>query len=706
MLNKLTLRDRIFYISSALILLAVVLIWLFVRPEYQRTIVNERTTIDSQLQEYTLRQTDNTISNWLNAVNRLSEDLINNPSETESLSEKAVNYTPGLMRILITDISTNQNIDITRTIYNSVEFNSVKTQWYPSKVDDHINISWMGDSTQTASIFVAKKNLQISEEVFTITVYFNSQSLSNNLTYIPLGGKYEASIVTATSESIFAENSFPFPKELVGEATYSSQKVVSFDNANWYILSSRFETIPFWHIIAVEDSFILEPVHQLIRFAFISAGIILLLMFIFSWYVSVRINNPVQSILTDVEHLGKLDFEHPIKSVSLPEFKTMHNTLEDIRITLKRYKKINVEKLILEEWKNRYMVTYSKDLIGVVGENNKFSFANNQLTHFLESLELNPVECSLNDVIEHKDLIFSRSKASKSYHYPNPFTVMVDQADIEHLHDNGTNYYYVSQQLSILNEDSKVIGSYLIIHDKTEDRLLDIKRNDMINVIVHELKNPISAVVGISKLIIDNKSMDEDEIIMLLKEIYNSGERMNDLVNRFLEIQKLEIGSTGLDFAEVNMLQLVKDVKMISNPLLIDKHLNLKIDVKGNEFNIIASKVFAFDAIQDLVSNAVKYGDPNRTIVIEVASTLSKVTVSVTDYGYGISEEDQKKVFDKFFRIKSNVKAAKEKGTGLGLTYVKEIMVRHKGEIILESNPDIGSKFTLVFPKKRAEINI
>src|SRR5690554_813546 len=155
MFNKFTLRDRIFYISSALILLAVVLLWLFVRPRYQRTIVNERTTIVSQLQEYTLRQTDNTITNWLNAVNRLSEDLINNPSETEALSEKAVNYTPGLMRILITDISTNQNINITRNIYNPVDFNTVKTEWRPSKIDKHISISWMGDSTQTASIFVA-----------------------------------------------------------------------------------------------------------------------------------------------------------------------------------------------------------------------------------------------------------------------------------------------------------------------------------------------------------------------------------------------------------------------------------------------------------------------------------------------------------------------------------------------------------------------
>ena len=63
------------------------------------------------------------------------------------------------------------------------------------------------------------------------------------------------------------------------------------------------------------------------------------------------------------------------------------------------------------------------------------------------------------------------------------------------------------------------------------------------------------------------------------------------------------------------------------------------------------------------------------------------------------SVEDQNKVFDKFFRVKSNLKAANEKGTGLGLAYVKEIMQRHDGDIQLESTPEIGSKFTLIFPR-------
>ena len=93
MFQKLTLRDRIFLISSLLIMAAITLIWVFIKPEYQDKIVKERTTIVSQLQEYTLRQTDGTIRNWLNSTIRLAQDLSQDPGNAPELANKAINYT-------------------------------------------------------------------------------------------------------------------------------------------------------------------------------------------------------------------------------------------------------------------------------------------------------------------------------------------------------------------------------------------------------------------------------------------------------------------------------------------------------------------------------------------------------------------------------------------------------------------------------------
>lgn len=698
MFQKLTLRDRIFFISSLLIMAAITLIWVFIKPEYQDKIVKERTTIVSQLQEYTLRQTDGTIRNWLNSTIRLAQDLSQDPANAPELANKAINYTPGLMRVIIADTESDEEIDLIRAIYDSIDFSIEQIDWYPSRIDETTNTALINRPEQTVDFFITERAFQIGSNVFKLRLYFNAQNLNNSLTNIPLGGTYFTSISNSMGESLTPSSTFEFPNDLIGETSFSDEKMITIDSKNWYILSSRFETIPFWHLIAVDDAFILEPVNQLLRFSYYTAVFVLLFMFGFSWYVSLRVNKPIKLLLEDVEYLGNLDFDHRIKQVSLPEFQPMHDTLENIRATLSRYQKLNVEKIILEEWKNKYMVTYSEDMIGAVGEEGTFTFTNNQLIAFLEDLELNPKDTSLENILNHSNIKVSES--NQALHYPDPFTVKVNQSSLTHSTNEGTEYFYDLQYLSILDESNEEIGAYVIIHDKTEDRLLDIKRNDMINVIVHELKNPITGVVGLSRLIIETDDMEPTESKALMQEVLNSGERMNELVNRFLEVQKLEAGNTSLNVSDVDVKEVIGNVTMLSKPLLSSKSLSLSVTETGKKFNIEADKDLVFDAIQNILSNAVKYGEPERVIDIDLKSTRDSVIVAVTDHGYGISIEDQSKVFEKFFRVKSNVKSAREKGTGLGLAYVKQIMQRHHGDIALESSANIGSRFILTFPKK------
>ncbi len=698
MFQKLTLRDRIFLISSLLIMAAITLIWVFIKPEYQDKIVKERTTIVSQLQEYTLRQTDGTIRNWLNSTIRLAQDLSQDPGNAPELANKAINYTPGLMRVIIADTESDEEIDLIRGIYNSIDFTIEQIDWYPSRIDETTNTALINHPEQTVDFFITERAFQIGSNVFKLRLYFNAQNLNNSLTNIPLGGTYFTSISNSLGESVTPSSTFQFPNDLIGETSFSDEKMITIDSKNWYVLSSRFETIPFWHLVAVDDAFILEPVNQLLRFSYYTAAFVLLFMFGFSWYVSLRVNKPIKLLLEDVEYLGNLDFDHRIKQVSLPEFQPMHDTLENIRATLSRYQKLNVEKIILEEWKNKYMVTYSEDLIGIIGEEGTFTFINNQFISFLEDLELNPKNASLEKILNHSNIKVSES--NQALHYPDPFTIKVNQSSLTHSTSEGTEYFYDFQYLSILDESNEEIGAYVIIHDKTEDRLLDIKRNDMINVIVHELKNPITGVVGLSRLIIETDDMEPAESKTLMQEVLNSGERMNELVNRFLEVQKLEAGNTSLNVSEIDVKEVIEDVMMLSKPLLSSKSLSLSVTETGKKFNIEADKDLVFDAIQNILSNAVKYGDPERVIDIDLKSTRESVIVSITDYGYGISIEDQSKVFEKFFRVKSNIKSAREKGTGLGLAYVKQIMQRHHGDIALESSANIGSRFILTFPKK------
>ncbi|MEX2602655.1 MAG: HAMP domain-containing sensor histidine kinase [Gracilimonas sp.] len=701
MFDKFTLRNRIFLFSSLLVLLAFTLMWLFVRPQYREAIVNERTTIVSQLQEYSLKRSDQIVRNWLNSVNYMAEEIASDPVETQNIVTKTVNLTPGLMRILISQEGSTESFDLRHSIYDDVNFETIQHDWYASRLDPKISVSWAADTTQSRHFLTALRLIQIGKEVYRIFFFFDANSITNDLTNIPLGGNYVANIVASDGKNIVPTTSFEFPSELIGDASYSNQSTYELGNKNWFVMTSRFETTPFWHVIAVEDSFILEPVRNLVIYSGITATMILITLFVFSWYVSFRVNKPVDQIIADVEHMSTLNFEHRIKPVELPEFDLVQETLESIRLTLLRYQKINVEKIILEEWKNRYMMTYSEDLIAILNGDGTFSFLNNNFQRFLESQSIDPKEDTFEHVLKHKSI--KVGKYEQTTHYPDPFTVNINRAEIEHVLNQDKSYFYDFQNLSIVDKDGIEQAALVIMHDMTEDRLNDIKRNDMINIIVHELKNPITGVIGLSQVMLENQNIDAEEQNVLLNEINLSGERMNTLVNRFLEIQKLESGSVTIDMENVDIMNITKNVRSITNPLLSNKHLTTKIETTGKNFKVWGSKDLIFDAIQNLLSNAIKYGDTNREIYIKLEEESESVKVSITDHGYGISLEDQKKVFEKFFRVKSNSKSLKEKGTGLGLAYVREILHRHNGEIELESNEKIGSRFTLIFPKKRAE---
>jgi|GEM_PF-485634 len=706
MYKNLTLRNRIFLISTALVVIAFVLMWVFIRPEYKKAIINERTTIVSQLQEYSLQRSDETIRDWLNATTFLSEDIIQDPGSIEGIARRAINYTPGLVRVSINEMGSTQSVEFTRTIFENLTFPSDISNWYESRLDPRTNVAWIVDRTQDFNFLVARRALQVESFdsdgnsdpiLLTLSMYFNASNIATELRDIPLGGNYAANIVTESGVNLFPNQQIDFPQELVGDASFSEETTVPLEGNEWFVMSSRFETIPFWHLIAVEDDFILQPVNNLILFSVLAASGILALMVMFSFYVSFRVNKPIEHMLADVEHISNLDFDHAVREVELPEFQNMRETLENIRITLHRYQKINVEKIILEEWKNRYMMTYSEDLIGILDNSGKFRFANNHFVEFIEGFGKNPHEVEFSELIDSTKI--ELTKSNQTVHFPNPYSIKINRAELAHFIDEETTYFYDYQHVSFEDEDQNPQGALVVLHDKTKDRLVDLKRTDMINIIVHELKNPITGVVGLSKLMIDNSSMSADEQRELLKEVYLSGERMNDLVNRFLDVQRLEYGRIPVEFLDVDLFQIVNDVKSVSNTFLQEKNLKIDITAKGTNFVTSGSKDLLFDAIQNLVSNAIKYGDTDRTIEIELKEAADTLEVSVIDFGYGISLEDQKKVFDKFYRVRTNIKSAREKGTGLGLAYVKEIVNRHKGDVLLESNDQIGSKFTIVLPR-------
>lgn len=184
--------------------------------------------------------------------------------------------------------------------------------------------------------------------------------------------------------------------------------------------------------------------------------------------------------------------------------------------------------------------------------------------------------------------------------------------------------------------------------------------------------------------------------------IHESGNRLLKLVNRFLDVMRLESGRQEIVRTPVNLVSIVRLLMDSLQAQARKKSIQFAFQHDAHIPTILASEELIMEAIQNLMTNAIKYGDENRTIELELHAEGNHVIFAITDYGYGIPPEAQDKLFTKFYRVQ-NSKASKEIGTGLGLAYVKEIVTRHGGDISLESNPQIGCRFTITLPIKANE---
>jgi signal transduction histidine kinase len=166
------------------------------------------------------------------------------------------------------------------------------------------------------------------------------------------------------------------------------------------------------------------------------------------------------------------------------------------------------------------------------------------------------------------------------------------------------------------------------------------------------------------------------------------------LIDRFLKVSRLESANIRVDKVSTDLNKMLKPICASFKSQLDEKKLDLIVNAESVPV-VNANSDMIQDVIKNLISNAIKYGPTSRAIYIALWATQSHVNLSVTDHGYGISDEHMTKIFQKFYRINEY---SKEKGTGLGLSYVKEVIKKHDGEVNVESNPDIGSRFTISLP--------
>jgi len=218
--------------------------------------------------------------------------------------------------------------------------------------------------------------------------------------------------------------------------------------------------------------------------------------------------------------------------------------------------------------------------------------------------------------------------------------------------------------------------------------------NEFINNLTHELKTPVFSIGIASKILQEKVSIENKELVNMIR---NQVDKLKNQIDKVLELASIEgkknfIEKKIIDFKPV-ILNLIKDFEQLSAM----ENISFSSEVKEDKYILNCDSYYLENAISSLLENAKKYTKENIKIILLVFKNDNKLCISVKDNGIGISDEDKKKIFDKYYRVSSG-DVHNVKGYGLGLNYVKRIIKLHKGKIIVKSSVGNGSEFIISIP--------
>lgn len=247
--------------------------------------------------------------------------------------------------------------------------------------------------------------------------------------------------------------------------------------------------------------------------------------------------------------------------------------------------------------------------------------------------------------------------------------------------DGRKKHLQVSASL-IHNKRGEVIAAASITNDITDQKEMEERKDDFVNMASHELKTPLTSM----KLYLDAlhnklKKSEDKTTLKILLNVKNQTQRLQELVNDLLDVSRLQTGKLNFNKEEFRIDTLVSET--IDSLREMSKNQELKYSGK-TPIKVYGDKFRIYQVITNLITNAIKYSPEGTDILIKVKKVEGKVIVSVQDSGIGIVKEQHQKIFNRLYQV-TDPEVKTFPGLGMGLYISKEIVRRHKGRIWVES---------------------
>jgi PAS domain S-box-containing protein len=243
----------------------------------------------------------------------------------------------------------------------------------------------------------------------------------------------------------------------------------------------------------------------------------------------------------------------------------------------------------------------------------------------------------------------------------------------------------------ILDRDGELAGGVAVVREVSHEQEVDRLKSSLVSTASHELRTPLTMIQGFAELL-KTRDLAEVQVRDAASQIHGSAERLSRLIDDLLSVSRIEAGRLEVRAAPVDLAPIINEAVAP-----FSEGRSIRVDLNGDAPVVLADPDLVHRILTNLVSNAVKYSQPETIVGVEVHQNGDAVEVAVRDNGVGLTEEERSQLFSKFFRAdRQEVREAG--GTGLGLFITKNLVEMQGGEMRVESEPGHGSTFTFTLP--------
>ena len=401
--------------------------------------------------------------------------------------------------------------------------------------------------------------------------------------------------------------------------------------------------------------------------------LLILCISLLAWFVARKLSRAL------VEPLNTLDLDHPLAGEAYDELVPLLSRIEQ------QHREIADQRVQLGQQRNEFQTVIDNMREGLVllNQSGRILLINRSGRNLMKAM------AEEDDLAAGEEIITSRNSVvdsllDKAYDGKTSSATIIINSRSYEIH------------ASPVESDEGIHGAVLFYVDVTEKVEAEQLRREFSANVSHELKTPLHSISGCAELMLSGIVKEEDKP-RFLKQIYDEAQHMVSLIENIIKISRLDEEADALPVDKVDLYEIAQTViEQLGNKAA---SRGVVMDLSGTHVTIKGVKTLLYEMIYNLCDNAIKYNVDDGAISVSVKKTKDAAVVKVKDTGVGISEDQQERIFERFYRVdKSHSRASG--GTGLGLSIVKHAAIWHNATIKVKSKLGKGTTFIVRFPLK------